>query len=317
LHPVKPPKASKLGARLGDWIGGSAPKVNTRAQAEQLSARLPPLLVQASRVAATVAQGDHGRRRVGQGDAFWQFRRYRDEDPSMAIDWRQSAKSEHLYVREREWSAASSVWIWRDASPSMQYQSHVATSSKVERATVLALAFASLLVRGGERVGELGGAHPASTGRQAIDRMALSLSRHMTTATSEAPCVVLPRFAQIILISDWLAPVENVGKLLRHYGALGVRGHLIQVLDPAEEDLPFSGRTEFEDVESRLTMLARRAETLRGAYRDRLSALQSTISQACRKQDWTFATHRTDRPAQSALLAAYAALSTHKPFELR
>lgn len=314
---MKPKKASSLGTRLGNWMNGSGPKASERAQAEQLSARLPPLLVQAYRVAATVAQGDHGRRRVGQGDAFWQFRRYRDEDPSMSIDWRQSAKSEHLFVREREWSAASSVWIWRDASPSMQYQSHVATSSKVERATVLALAFASLLVRGGERVGELGGANPAGTGRIAIDRMALNLSRNMATKVSEPPCVVLPRFAQIILISDWLSPVENINRVLRHYGSLGVRGHLIQVLDPAEEDLPFTGRTEFEDVESRVRMLARRAETLRGAYRDRLSALQTTISQACRKQDWTFATHRTDRPAQSALLAAYAALSTHKPFELR
>lgn len=309
--------SGKLNAKLGEWISGSKPKVNTRTQAEKLSARLPPLMIQAHRVAATVAQGDHGRRRVGQGDAFWQFRRYRQEDPSMAIDWRQSAKSQHLFVREREWSAAASVWIWRDASASMQYQSHVATSSKVERATVLALAFASLLVRGGERVGELGGNHPAAIGRQAIDRLALSLSRNMLTKQSTPPCVALPRFSQIVLISDWLSPIDSALNVLRHYGALGVRGHLIQVLDPAEEDLPFNGRIEFEDTESKLRMLARRAETLREAYRGRLSALQSSLAQACRRQDWTFATHRTDRPAQTALLAAYAALSAHRPFELR
>ena len=312
---LKPP--GKLGSKLGGWISTPARKANARADAEKLSARLPPLMVQASRVAATVAQGDHARRRVGQGDAFWQFRRYRDEDPSMAIDWRQSAKSQHLYVREREWSAAASVWIWRDASPSMQYQSHVATNSKVERATVLALAFAYLLVRGGERIGELGGEHPATTGRQAVDRLALSLARNMANGRNAPPLAALPRFSQIILISDWLSPVENTLEMLRHYGALGVRGHLIQVLDPAEEDLPFNGRTEFEDVESRLTMLARRAESLKDAYRDRMAALQTSLSQACRRQDWTFATHRTDRPAQGALLAAFAALSAHRPIELR
>ena len=312
---LKPP--GKLGSKLGGWISTPTRKVNARADAEKLSARLPPLMVQASRVAATVAQGDHGRRRVGQGDAFWQFRRYRDEDPSMAIDWRQSAKSQHLYVREREWSAAASVWIWRDASPSMQYQSHVATNSKVERATVLALAFAYLLVRGGERVGELGGEHPATTGRQAVDRLALSLARNMSSARTVPPLAALPRFSQIILISDWLSPIEKTMDMLRHYGALGVRGHLIQVLDPAEEDLPFNGRTEFEDVESRLTMLARRAESLKDAYRDRMAALQSSLAQSCRRQDWTFATHRTDRPAQGALLAAFAALSAHRPLEMR
>lgn len=312
---LKPPGI--LGSKLGGWISTPSRKANTRADAEKLSARLPPLMVQAHRVAATVAQGDHGRRRVGQGDAFWQFRRYRDEDPSMAIDWRQSAKSQHLYVREREWSAAASVWIWRDASPSMQYQSHVATNSKVERATVLALAFAYLLVRGGERIGELGGEHPATTGRQAVDRLALSLARNMTSARTVPPLAALPRFSQIILISDWLSPIEKTLDMLRHYGALGVRGHLIQVLDPAEEDLPFNGRTEFEDVESRVTMLARRAESLKDAYRDRMAALQSSLALSCRRQDWTFATHRTDRPAQGALLAAFAALSAHRPLEMR
>lgn len=298
---------------------GIAPRrdEDARAQAERLGARLPPLMIQAERVAATVAQGEHGRRRVGQGDAFWQFRRFRQEDPSTAVDWRQSAKSQHLFVREREWAAAASLWIWRDSSPSMQYKSHVATCTKVERATVLALAFASLLIRGGERVGDLAAAEPPATGRPGLNRFALQMLSQMTSRQSLPPLRSLPRFSQIILISDWLNPIDGVLNVLRHYGALGVRGHLIQVLDPAEEDLPFDGRTEFEDVESKLRMLARRAETLRGAYRDRLSALRTEVAQACRRQDWTFASHRTDRPPQGALLAAYAALSAHRPFEMR
>lgn len=299
-------------------LGGTQKRTESaREQAERLGARLPPLMIQAERVAATVAQGEHGRRRVGSGDAFWQFRRYRQEDPSTAVDWRQSAKSQHMFVREREWSAAASMWIWRDASPSMQYKSHVASCSKVERATVLALAFASLLIRGGERVGELGTLKPPATGKPGLNRIALNLTTTMTAKQSLPPLLPLPRFSQLILISDWLSPVDGVLNILRHYGALGVRGHLIQVLDPAEEDLPFDGRTEFEDVESKERMLARRVETLRDAYQSRLAALRNEVAQACRRQDWTFASHRTDRPAQGALLAAYAALSAHRPFEMR
>jgi uncharacterized protein (DUF58 family) len=309
--------ADSASSRFGAW--GAPPKreESAREHAERLGARLPPLMVQAERVASTVAQGEHGRRRVGQGDAFWQFRRFRQEDPSMAIDWRQSAKSQHLFVREREWAAAASVWIWRDASPSMQYKSHVATCTKVERATVLALAFASLLMRGGERIGELGRAEPPSAGRPGLNRFAHRLTTQMTSRQSLPALMPLPRFSQIILISDWLAPVEGVMSILRHYGALGVRGHLIQVLDPAEEDLPFDGRTEFEDLESQTRMLARRAETLRDAYLNRLTGLRTEVAQACRRQDWTFASHRTDRPAQGALLAAYAAISSYRPFEIR
>jgi len=220
-------------------------------------------------------------------------------------------------VREREWAAAASVWIWRDAAPSMHYKSHVASQTKVERATVLALAFASLLIRGGERIGELGSSKPPAIGRPGLNRFARNLSEQMSSTVSLPPLMPLPRFSQLILISDWLTPIDGVLNVLRYYGALGVRGHLIQVLDPAEEDLPFDGRTEFEDVESQQRMLARRAETLRDAYRDRLSSLRNAVAQACRRQDWTFASHRTDRPPQGALLAAYAALSAHRPFEMR
>ena len=288
--------ASVKSTLFSGWTQTPKREQSAREQAEHLGARLPPLMIQAERVAATVASGEHGRRRVGQGEAFWQFRRYRQEDPSTAVDWRQSAKSQHLFVREREWAAAASVWIWRDASPSMHYKSHVAKCTKVERATVLALAFASLLMRGGERIGALDSVKPPASGKPGFNRFALQMTAQM---------------------SDWLSPVDGVQNVLRHYGALGVRGHLIQVLDPAEEDLPFDGRTEFEDIESKTRMLARRVENLRDEYRDRLAALRNDVAQACRRQDWTFATHRTDKPAQGALLAAYAALSAHRPFEMR
>ena len=104
--------------------------VSVRQRAEETAARLPPLLVAAERIAASVAQGVHGRRRVGKGESFWQFRRYQQGDPVQSIDWRQSAKREHLYIRENEWEAAQSVWVWLDRSTSMQYHSDDALPDK-------------------------------------------------------------------------------------------------------------------------------------------------------------------------------------------
>ena len=116
-------------------------------RAEALGARLPPLLVAAERVAATVAQGVHGRRRVGQGDSFWQFRRFVQGDPIARVDWRQSAKSgrpvpDGWFIRETEWEAAQTVCLWRDASSSMRWRSAGATVEKRERAGLLLLALA-------------------------------------------------------------------------------------------------------------------------------------------------------------------------------
>ena len=136
-----------------------------RHRAEALAATLPPLLVAAERIAATVAQGVHGRRRVGAGDAFWQFRRYHPGDALGQIDWRQSGKSQALFVRQNEWAAAESVWLWSDASASMGYCSEFSNVTKRGRAELLVLALAALLVRGGERVAMMGEGQRPTTGR--------------------------------------------------------------------------------------------------------------------------------------------------------
>src|ERR1700750_2812746 len=142
-------------------------------EADGLSAGLPPLMVQADHLAASVSLGVHGRRRAGMGESFWQFRRYASPDSSAAIDWRQSAKSQHLFVREREWEAAQTVWFWRDGGAGMEFSS--GTVSKKERAELLLLGLASLLVRGGERVGFLGSAERPAASRLALIRIAHGL----------------------------------------------------------------------------------------------------------------------------------------------
>jgi uncharacterized protein (DUF58 family) len=313
---AKAPATSMFG--LSGWTAkpaaspqGLAP---LRGEAESLAARLPPLMVEADRVAATVAPGVHGRRRVGVGESFWEFRRYRNEDPSQSIDWRQSAKTQTLFVREREWEAAESVWLWRDASPSMRYRSDWGSCAKIDRATVLTLALASLLIRGGERIAALGAPGPATHGKPGYNRVARAMTEEPPKgAPSLPPTAPLPRFSQIVLIGDWLNDPGDLEAVFSHFAARGVRGHLVQVLDPAEEDLPFGGRTEFRDVESPMTLVAGRAETLRAAYGRKLAEQKAALALACRKRNWTFASHRTDRPPQAALLALFGAMTAHQP----
>jgi uncharacterized protein (DUF58 family) len=116
-------------------------------RAEGLGAHLPPLLVAADRVAATVAQGVHGRRRVGQGDSFWQFRPFLPGDSASRVDWRISARSSRAFVRETEWEAAQTVCLWRDGGPAMRWKSRGAPVAKADRAGLLLLALAALLLR--------------------------------------------------------------------------------------------------------------------------------------------------------------------------
>src|SRR5262245_49234963 len=171
--------------------------------AHGLAKRLPALLVEASRIAQTVAHGIHGRRRSGPGETFWQFRTYEPQDSAQLIDWRRSASSDHLYVREREWEAAHTIWLWPDLSRSMTFKSHLSDVTKRDRALVLALASAELLVRSGERVGLLGLTQPYAS-RRAATRLAEAIAAEAGSPqlTSGKPSAVrIGRFSGIILVS--------------------------------------------------------------------------------------------------------------------
>src|ERR1700749_4269320 len=143
-----------------------------KAESAAIAGRLPPLLVAAERIAATVIQGVHGRRRVGSGEVFWQHRPYYPGDELRRLDWRQSAKSDKVYLRQMEWSAAQTVYLWCDLSPSMDYASSKDVSTKAERGVVLALALASVLSRAGDRGALLGDPEPPISGLAGIERLA-------------------------------------------------------------------------------------------------------------------------------------------------
>jgi len=281
--------------------------------AEALGSRLPPLLVAADRVASTVAQGVHGRRRVGQGDSFWQFRRFVSGDPLARIDWRQSAKSgrgapEGWFIRETEWEAAQTVCLWRDASASMRWRSRQVPVEKRDRANLLLLALASLLLRGGERVMMMQPDARSVTNRGGLDRLVAQLG-----ATDDSnglpPVVRLPRHGSVVLFSDFLSPLDDIRALIGRFAAVPVTGYLLQILDPAETALPYQGRVRFRGMEQESDALIPRVESVRDAYAERLKAQQDGVAAICATAGFGFGVHRTDHPPEMALLTLYQALA--------
>lgn len=271
-------------------------------EADGLSAGLPPLMVEADHLAASVSLGVHGRKRAGMGESFWQFRRYAHHDASSAIDWRQSAKSQHIFVREREWEAAQTVWFWRDASANMAFAS--GRVSKRQRADLLLLSLASLLVRGGERVGFLGMEGAPAASRLALTRMGRALFGGKSDALP--PPAPFARGNQLVWFSDFLD--DGVLEAMRVLAHRGVSGHLVRIVDPAEEDFPYAGRTRFESPVGESDEIFGRAERIRSAYRNRFTAHGEQISQAALKLGWTCTTHRTDHGPQGSLIALHAAI---------
>ena len=280
-------------------------------ESRTLAASLPRLVLEARRIAANVIHGLHGRRRAGAGESFWQYRRFVSGEPSQNVDWRRSARDDHLYVREQEWEAAHTVWLWPDRSPSMAFASKLARDSKLERALIVTFALAELLVAGGERVGVPGLMNPTAS-RSIIDKMAQAMLHDDADRLSLPPSFVPSALAEIVVLSDFWSPISEIGSMLAGLSASGAHGTLVQIVDPAEESFPYSGRIEFVEPEGFGAIAAGRAERWASDYAARVALHRDQIRAETGRLGWLFATHTTDRSAAELLLFLHGGMMVSK-----
>ncbi len=267
------------------------------------AAGLPALLARAERLALTIQMGAHGRRRSGPGETFWQYRRALPGDPATSIDWRRSARSDALFVRETEWEMAQTVWIWCDRSHSMRYRSDGDLPEKAWRAAEIALALTILLIRGGERVALVGTeAGRPNIGETQIQRIAAALMTPDDEDYAAPPRFVAARGGRVVFIGDFFAEESDLVGAVRAAAGLGLNGLLLQTVDPAEENFPFDGRIVFESMAGVLRYETDRAGALKADYAAALQKRRDVLAETARRAGWRFQIHRTHESAAPALL---------------
>jgi uncharacterized protein (DUF58 family) len=279
-----------------------------RRRAEAAASRLPPLMARAEHLANTVLLGEHGRRRAGLGDDFWQYRPVQPGDSFRMIDWRRSAKSDAQFVRQKEWQTAQSVSLWIDGAASMSYASDKKLPPKSDRARLLALAISILLIRAGERVGMAGTKLPPKRGDGQIWRLTEALMQDDDTDYGAPEARAMIPHSRALFISDFLGDFEATRFALAKAADRGVRGVLLQVLDPAEEEFPFHGRAIFESMQASISHETRKAGDLRERYVERLSQRKLELRSLARATGWQYECHLTNAPVQRALLWIYRAM---------
>lgn len=281
-----------------------------RSRSEAVAGSLPALMADAQHLAATVLLGVHGRKRAGTGDEFWQYRAAQAGDPYRSIDWRRSARaSDAHFVRQTEWQAAQSVMIGVDDAASMTFTGHDARPSKLRRAQTLAMAVAILAVRGGERVGLTHLSEPPRGGQAQLMRMAAALMDGHEAGDYGSPKPrVMPMGSRAVFFSDFLGDPTAIEDVLGRAADRGVKGALVQVLDPDEEAFPYDGRTVFESMSGAIRFETLKANALRSAYLERLAERKDRLQMAARRTGWRYMCHHTDQPAEPTLLWIYRAL---------
>lgn len=280
---------------------GSPKHIETHAQS--LGQSLPPLLVAANRIATTVMMGVHGLRRAGAGDNFWAYRPYSFGDSTQRIDWQKSAKSDQAFIREKEWEAANTLWLWLNLGPRMAFQSHLAQTPKAYHAKVLSLAVAQLALRAHERVGYLDGVTRASHGRHMFEKLATTFAKNDDGKLPQGSGH--HRYSTGLFVSDFLEDIDSLQRSFAPLSEAGMRGHLVQVVDPAEEVLPYDGRIEFLSFDGPQKFHSPKTQTLRQDYAKAFGEQREAVQNLAKRLGWSFSIQRTDESLANAVLRLY------------
>jgi uncharacterized protein (DUF58 family) len=281
------------------------------AKAEQLAGNLPGLLLEADKVAHTFMKGLHGRRRVGQGETFWQFRQYQPGDQRRDIDWRQSAKRDETFIRQTEWEASQTVWLYRDATESMNYRGYKNLMTKKNYAEVLLLALAIVILNGGEQVSLLGTNLGPQTTYNSIQRIYEYLPVQSHFAQTGRP---VSARSEVVLISDFYYPLEQLTAFCESLARRNVKGSLVQVYCPSEKTLPFKGRMKFYDIESpnASPLILPQVEAVREEYERKFIAHQEKLRLAAQSWGWRFTAVDTAQRPEDVLGRLYNDLAVKK-----
>ena len=119
----------------------------------------------------------------------------------------------------------------------------------------------------------------------------------------------LRRHSRVVMVGDFLSPIHEIEPVIEGYARQGIAGHVVQICDPAEEALPFTGRTRFEGLEGEGSALIGRADAIREDYDSLRSAHRDALADLCRSAGWTLTVNRTDRPAEPTLLTLHMLMS--------
>lgn len=287
-------------------ISGAAPSARTGHSGKPLD--LPALVLAAGRLSALIQQGQHGARRVGSGENFWQFRPHLSHEPANLVDWRQSARSADpkiRWVREREHDMPRALCLWVDLSASMQWSSQKPFPTKASAGMTAALALAGSALRAGERV-LISGQQKFYQNSHHLPQMAQVLATQDTNLPDIANA---PPHAPFLIVSDFLWDKSTMAHITRLCRQRPGRCFLLAVQDPAERDLPYQGHVRFLDTEGGTPLVLSAVEHLAEAYHTTMTAHFANL-QAMMGPHMSLTLYQTDTELLPALLRLHQQLGT-------
>lgn len=281
-----------------------------RERAEHSVSSLPALIVKSETLADNIIHGEHARRKSGSGEKFWQFREYDTSDRPQDIDWRQSAKGDQVFIKQKEWQITRKIFLWCAGGKSMAFSSAAPMQTKQENAQTIALSLALLLRKAKEQIGILG---ETRTGRseETIEKIARFLLKQADKddVLPDMHALNLPRHAFFMGVGDFLSPIEEIEECFKSLSAQTQSALIIQTLDPAEIDLAYTGRIRFQGTDNDQEII-NHVSSVRLNYHTRINAHIEAVKDLCHSYNWHYILHRSDHDIEDTLKTLWNILDT-------
>lgn len=284
----------------------------------KLAEKYSDIVFYARKLAGTVTSGHHHRQKSGQGEEFWQYREIRSGEPLSRIDWRQSARSRHIYTRETEHHIAQTFCIYSDFSGSMTWRSSKNLPTKLEYSLTIHLAIAYLVLKKDELlafIDALTHSKHIYQGAMQFERYALQLymlaqqTDHPSLISSFAPSHALPPRSTLILLSDFLTPIEKIAHVLKTTLSQGITPILVQINDPDEHSFPYSGHIRFTGLEGEEAHILPHAQSTQQAYQEKFKGHLKNIQQLCQHHGVFYSYFITSTPYDRVMDWLYTPLT--------
>jgi len=255
---------------------------------------------------------------------FTEYRPYTPGDDPRYLDWRVLARSDRYYLKRFEDETNLRCHLILDQSRSMTYGSLGYT--KAEYAATLAATLAYFLHLQGDAVGlltfdehvreYLPSRHRLTHLRQLMTSLEKPASSRATdlVAPLQRTVEIVRKRGLMVLVSDFLAPIESFETALIRLAACGHELAVFHILDPAEVAFEFNEPTLFEDVENgRLLMID--PASARADYQRKLDEHCTTIRNIVRRLDGSYSQLTTNRPLELTLFDFLSARSQRRAFK--
>ncbi len=278
-----------------------------RLRAEESVSALPDLMIAAEKLADTIVHGDHAQRKSGAGQKFWQYREYVPGDRPQDIDWRQSAKTDHVFVKQKEWQITRKTYFWCARGASMNFSSAQDFPSKQDYARIMTLALALVLRKTQEQLGIFGS---KMTGRSEgmMEKIGHYVLDDVENPLPHDGADSLPQNAYFIGMGDFLSPIEEIEVQFSHIAARTQNALILQILDPAELSLSYNGRVRFVDMAGSENHIIQNVSAVRAAYQERIEAHCKSVRNLCEGHGWSYHLCPADVPMASTLQDLYVML---------